>query len=497
MYKKLAAFFLCTLCFAFFAVSAETLVTETVSENGLFGFMPDTEANTSLAEESICDYLHNAMLRFETRIDVSGYQITRTDFGKYFGMTLAMYPDLYYVVSTSYGIALDGNIVALFAPKYETTDKAAITAEVAKINAAIDEYLAGIDPYLSDLDKLLILHDRLVLWSSYDTTYTKYTARDILVDGTAVCQGYANAYYALAARLGITGGIVVSDEMNHAWNAFVVNNYWYHVDTTWDDPVSDQVGRVSHKHFLKSNAAMTDSLEHYGFEPLTDDGDMYDNAFWNDVRAQIFPATFAYFYLSDSQKAICKYSTYTSQTEVLYALNHYWRSASGGAWKGAFSGLALRNGRLYFNLSDGLYSCDFDGGDVRAEAFALTAEQASTYSLYGMYMRSEKLYFGIGTKADAGKTSLYEASFTLPAIDNRLYLCNRIDTDFALYFTYYNEGLVHCNFHTYGKQNGRVTNFTTRWADNLLVTVYAKPDQVYCIAMDDNLRPLAKPVKPA
>ena len=497
MYKKLAAFFLCTLCFAFFAVSAETLVTETVSENGLFGFMPDTEANTSLAEESICDYLHNAMLRFETRIDVSGYQITRTDFGKYFSMTLAMYPDLYYVVSTSYGIALDGNIVALFAPKYETTDKAAITAEVAKINAAIDEYLAGIDPYLSDLDKLLILHDRLVLWSSYDTTYTKYTARDILVDGTAVCQGYANAYYALAARLGITGGIVVSDEMNHAWNAFVVKGYWYHVDTTWDDPVSDQVGRVSHKHFLKSNAAMTDSLEHYGFEPLTDDGDMYDNAFWNDVRAQIFPATFAYFYLSDSQKAICRYSTYTSQTEVLYALNHYWRSASGGAWKGAFSGLALRNGRLYFNLSDGLYSCDFDGGDVRAEALALTAEQANTYSLYGMYMRGEKLYFGIGTKADAGKTSLYEASFTLPAIDNRLYLCNRIDTDFALYFTYYNEGLVHCNFHTYGKQNGRVTNFTTRWADNLLVTVYAKPDQVYCIAMDDNLRPLAKPVKPA
>lgn len=497
MYKKLAAFFLCTLCFAFFAVSAETLVTETVSENGLFGFMPDTEANTSLAEESICDYLHNAMLRFETRIDVSGYQITRTDFGKYFSMTLAMYPDLYYVVSTSYGIALDGNIVALFAPKYETTDKAAITAEVAKINAAIDEYLAGIDPYLSDLDKLLILHDRLVLWSSYDTTYTKYTARDILVDGTAVCQGYANAYYALAARLGITGGIVVSDEMNHAWNAFVVNNYWYHVDTTWDDPVSDQVGRVSHKHFLKSNAAMTDSLEHYGFEPLTDDGDMYDNAFWNDVRAQIFPATFAYFYLSDSQKAICKYSTYTSQTEVLYALNHYWRSASGGAWVGAFSGLALRNGRLYFNLSDGLYSCDFDGGDVRAEAFALTAEQASTYSLYGMYMRSEKLYFGIGTKADADKTSLYEQSFMLPAIDNRLYLCNRIDTDVSLYLTYYNEGLVHCNFHTYGKQNGRVTNFTTRWADNLLVTVYAKPDQVYCIAMDDNLRPLAKPVKPA
>lgn len=497
MYKKLAAFFLCTLCFAFFAVSAETLVTETVSENGLFGFMPDTEANTSLAEESVCDYLHNAMLRFETRIDVSGYQITRTDFGKYFSMTLAMYPDLYYVVSTSYGIALDGNIVALFAPKYETTDKAAITAEVAKINAAIDEYLAGIDPYLSDLDKLLILHDRLVLWSSYDTTYTKYTARDILVDGTAVCQGYANAYYALAARLGITGGIVVSDEMNHAWNAFVVNNYWYHVDTTWDDPVSDQVGRVSHKHFLKSNAAMTDSLKHTGFEPLTGDGDMYDNAFWNDVRAQIFPATFAYFYLSDSQKAICRYSTYTSQTEVLYALNHYWRSASGGAWKGAFSGLALRNGRLYFNLSNGLYSCDFEGGDVRAESFALTAEQANTYSLYGMYMRGEKLYFGIGTKADAGKTSLYEASFTLPAIDNRLYLCNRIDTDFALYFTYYNEGLVHCNFHTYGKQNGRVTNFTTRWADNLLVTVYAKPDQVYCIAMDDNLRPLAKPVKPA
>lgn len=150
MYKKLAAFMLCSFCIAFFAVSAETLVTETVSENGLFGFMPDTEANTSLAEASVCDYLHDAMLRFETRIDVSGYQITRADFGKYFRMTLAMYPDLYYVESTSYGIALNGNNVVIFAPKYVTTDHAEITAEVSKINAAMDEYLAGIDPYLSD-----------------------------------------------------------------------------------------------------------------------------------------------------------------------------------------------------------------------------------------------------------------------------------------------------------------------------------------------------------
>lgn len=43
---------------------------------------------------------------------------------------------------------------------------------------------------------------------------------------------------------------------NHAWNYVQIDNYWYAIDCTWDDPVSS-TGLVSeaskYKYFLKGS----------------------------------------------------------------------------------------------------------------------------------------------------------------------------------------------------------------------------------------------------
>ena len=37
----------------------------------------------------------------------------------------------------------------------------------------------------------------------------------------------------------------------HIWNAVLIDNKWYHIDLTWDDPViSDGTERLSHEYML-------------------------------------------------------------------------------------------------------------------------------------------------------------------------------------------------------------------------------------------------------
>ena len=66
-------------------------------------------------------------------------------------------------------------------------------------------------------------------------TYTlQYTAYAALMNGTAVCQGYAAAFYRLCLESGVDTRIVTSNAMNHAWNIVNLGRFYYCVDATWD-----------------------------------------------------------------------------------------------------------------------------------------------------------------------------------------------------------------------------------------------------------------------
>ena len=66
-------------------------------------------------------------------------------------------------------------------------------------------------------------------------------AYGILVGGSAVCNGYAQAFQLLAQASGLTS-VIVTGEANggvttgaHAWNRVLFDGRWLVVDTTWDD----------------------------------------------------------------------------------------------------------------------------------------------------------------------------------------------------------------------------------------------------------------------
>lgn len=118
-------------------------------------------------------------------------------------------------------------------------------------------------------DNIKMVHDYLVNNVEYDTTISKiniYNIYGAMVSKQAVCEGYARSFKYLMDSLGIPCTIVIGKGTNsegktenHAWNYVQIGNYWYAIDTTWDDPVSSS-GWVSeaskYRYFLKGSSDM-------------------------------------------------------------------------------------------------------------------------------------------------------------------------------------------------------------------------------------------------
>lgn len=113
---------------------------------------------------------------------------------------------------------------------------------------------------LDDRAKLLALHDWLIVHCAYDLSVEDeeamdgadypFTAAGALIDGSAVCMGYARAYQMLCGAAGIEVFLVVSEGMNHAWNGIVLDGELLFIDCTYDDPVPDRPGEAIHEYFL-------------------------------------------------------------------------------------------------------------------------------------------------------------------------------------------------------------------------------------------------------
>ncbi|MBZ9686256.1 hypothetical protein G9F72_007925 [Clostridium estertheticum] len=104
---------------------------------------------------------------------------------------------------------------------------------------------------MNDDQKEKVIHDYIVAHVAYDTTLTKFSAYEALKNGTTVCSGYAQLAYKMLNEVGIKTKIVVGtgNGEDHAWNLVNINNIWYHLDCTWDDPLPDKKGRVLYNYF--------------------------------------------------------------------------------------------------------------------------------------------------------------------------------------------------------------------------------------------------------
>ncbi|APH15383.1 transglutaminase-like superfamily protein [Clostridium sporogenes] len=140
-------------------------------------------------------------------------------------------------------------------------DKATMEMEKTAVKVKVQEIIKNvIKEGMSDAEKELALHDYIVKNAEYNIdNYNKgiilaedHNAYGVLAKGIGVCESYAKAMYELLNAAGIeckyVTGVSVhngKDGGGHAWNMVKLDNEWYNLDATWDDPVSDRNGAES------------------------------------------------------------------------------------------------------------------------------------------------------------------------------------------------------------------------------------------------------------
>ncbi len=154
----------------------------------------------------------------------------------------------YYWMPSSYYITVDKNNVAVAFKRNEAEDGYGFTKEEIESNKlefddAIERIMDKVNKGKTDFEKEVLIHDLLCKAVVYDSEFdrygegTVYSAYGALVNGHAVCEGYARAFKLLCYYAGIECILITGDSKNvgHMWNMVKLDGNWYHVDVTWDD----------------------------------------------------------------------------------------------------------------------------------------------------------------------------------------------------------------------------------------------------------------------
>ena len=106
--------------------------------------------------------------------------------------------------------------------------------EIITDNMTTEEKIRKIHDYVIDSTK----YDTLKSDNIHDETYKSNTAYGVLVQGYGICSGYSDTISIFLNRLGIENYKISND--THIWNLVHINGIWTHLDSTWDDPISDK-----------------------------------------------------------------------------------------------------------------------------------------------------------------------------------------------------------------------------------------------------------------
>lgn len=138
----------------------------------------------------------------------------------------------------------------------KATDPAFTNAVATALSEIRNE---GVNASSNAIQKALAVQNYLAKTVQYDSSYysgqaidASFSAYGALVNHSAVCDGYTDAYKVLMNALGVpTIGVrSTKASTSHTWNMVNLNGKWYHVDPTWD------ITGSTNKYFVKSDSYM-------------------------------------------------------------------------------------------------------------------------------------------------------------------------------------------------------------------------------------------------
>lgn len=200
----------------------------------------------------------------ETEIDISEYALDNNDIQQVMLALKYENPQLFYIDAAASGMVnfYTDNWTSI-RPNYIRT-ASQIESISSKLEKAAEPIIEEALGYSDTFERLKVLHDAIINMTTYSLTgdASISEADGVLLNGKALCEGYSKAFAYLCQSIGIPCICVIGTANGgaHMWNMVQVGGEWYHVDTTWDDPVA-AAPMLRYDYFCVSTATI--SADHY------------------------------------------------------------------------------------------------------------------------------------------------------------------------------------------------------------------------------------------
>lgn len=363
------------------------------------------------AEDSTAyDVIVAGLLEFSDDIDISSYKLSADELGRVFSSVLYNEPKLFFV-NRGYHYWFNGTYVTSLRPSY--TMSVSEWEEAWQFCDTELEKIVGLAPCtLNDAELALFFHDYICLNFEYDLTYTNRDIYTMLKYKKGVCMGYALLYDELLSRCGIRSYAVNSDSIAHMWNAVELDGSYYHVDCTWDDPVTDRFGLARHLYFLVSDSVI--SLDHgtdfYGAPPATDT--VYDGHEWHESLGEFAFANGKLYCVIDRDIKEIRLDSPDSKT--VFTVNDRWCLwGESNYWSKGYSGLGFFDDYLILNTPYEIFAFN----PISGNTLTLLEPDTSDGYVYGCFVYGDTVHYILSQSYDYDVSSVYTAKIALPCFE--------------------------------------------------------------------------------
>ena len=421
--KKLVALLLC----AVLAFSVPMCVNAAESDSQQYEDLLEKYSTRQVVEmfPQAAQHIADEMRKFSDDISLTEYNIDIKHIDSLYFSVLCENPDIFYVNPRYFESTVPEESSYLMAVRpFYFFDAKDIPGEIAKFESACNDILKGVNKSWSNLIKARYLHDMIATTCEYDMDlynddYIIYTSYGALVNKNAVCEGYTLAYRYLLSKLGIESRYVLSRKMEHAWAMVKLDGNYYHVDVTHDDPSYDNLGRVNHEYFLKSDLAFAiDSDHHDWISDIKASDTSYDSMWWNKINTMIFNVNGKDYYVNQYYGSSI-YGAFIERTPdgsscVLARITKRWLhkdKTNGAFWERSFVYLAWDGEYFYYNDPDTVYRQKPNSAQAQ-----VVYEKPSSLSddIYGLVIRADGSMYITAKRYPDTSDKIYKLSSLTP-----------------------------------------------------------------------------------
>lgn len=138
-----------------------------------------------------------------------------------------------------------------------TLDYTLSKGQTDRVEKKVNQIVRKIPKNWSDYKKVRYINDYIVRHTAYKlkSKESPYTPYSILFNREGVCEGYALTAYLLLQAADVEVRYISGKAGGglHAWNLVKLKGNWYHLDTTWNDPVPNRPDEVQEDYLLVSD----------------------------------------------------------------------------------------------------------------------------------------------------------------------------------------------------------------------------------------------------